>query len=67
VASEKQRIWPGILTAIQKEIDKTKRVSLDWSELIKRIYEIDPLTCTKCSQKIKIVRFVTHQAYHTED
>ena len=62
VAHAKQRIGQGIQLSIQKAIDKTKRVSLDWSELIKRIYEVDPLICAKCGQKIKIVSFVTHQA-----
>jgi hypothetical protein len=29
-------------------------------KLIARIYEVDPLTCSSCGQKIKIMTFVTH-------
>ncbi|MFI5344359.1 MAG: transposase [Chlamydiales bacterium] len=48
--------------SIHQTIEKTKRASLDWAQLIKRIYEIDPLLCSKCGNKIKIIGFVTHQA-----
>lgn len=49
-------------TSIQQTVEKTNRASLDWAQLIKRIYEIDPLLCSKCGKKIKIIGFVTHQA-----
>jgi hypothetical protein len=29
-------------------------------QLISRIYEVDPLTCSGCGKKIKITTFVTH-------
>jgi hypothetical protein len=48
--------------SIHQTVEKTKRASLDWAQLIKRIYEIDPLLCSKCGKKIKIIGFVTHQA-----
>lgn len=47
---------------IHQSVEKIKRASLDWAQLIKRIYEIDPLQCSKCGKKIKIIGFVTHQA-----
>jgi len=50
------------VSSIQVAAQKINRVSLDWAQLIKRIYEIDPLVCSKCGKKIKIIRFVTHQA-----
>ena len=43
-------------------VEKTRRASLDWAQLIKRIYEVDPLLCSKCGKTIKIIGFVTHQA-----
>lgn len=52
----------GILTPIYQTAKKTKRASLDWAQLIRRIYEIDPLLCSKCGKKIKIIGFVIHQA-----
>ncbi len=48
--------------SMQKAVEKTSRVSFDWAQLIKRIYEIDPLICSKCGDKIKMTRFVIHQA-----
>jgi hypothetical protein len=62
VAYAQQRIGPTIAAYIQKVVTKTRRVSLDWAQLIKRIYEVNPLTCTRCGRTIKICGFVTHQA-----
>jgi hypothetical protein len=36
------------------------RVSLDWAALIARIYEANPLICSSCGGKIKIIGFVDH-------
>jgi hypothetical protein len=44
------------------EVDKVKKVSINWAMLIARIYETDPLTCTACGKKITIIAFVTHSA-----
>jgi hypothetical protein len=62
VVYAQQRIGPTIAVHIQKVVTKTRRVSLDWAQLIKRIYEINPLICTGCGRTIKIRGFVTHQA-----
>lgn len=48
--------------AVQLLAKKTRRASLDWAELIARIYEVTPLICTVCGEKIKITAFVTHRA-----
>ena len=34
------------------------RASQIWAMLIKRVYEIDPLACSRCSGQMKIVAFV---------
>ncbi len=34
-----------------------------WAELIYRIYEVDPLTCTQCGAEMKIIAFITD--HHT--
>jgi hypothetical protein len=47
---------------VHRGIEKTKRVSLDWAALIARIYEVNPLICTSCGGKIKIIGFVVHAA-----
>jgi hypothetical protein len=51
----------GSSTSIHQTVGKTKRASHDRAQLIKRIYEVDPLLCSKCGKKIKIIGFVTHQ------
>jgi Putative transposase len=62
VAFAQQRIEKLNSPYIKNIALKANRVSLDWAELIKRIYEVDPLVCSKCGQTIKINGFVTHKA-----
>jgi hypothetical protein len=62
VAYANRRLDQVVPVDIQNVAAKTKRVSFDWAALIARIYEVDPLTCTKCGQKIRILGFVTHTA-----
>ena len=38
---------------------KTIKASSEWAELIKRIYEVDPLLCS-CGRQMKITGFITH-------
>ena len=44
---------------MREETEKTKRVSHNWALLIAKIYEVDPLICSSCGKKIKIISFVT--------
>jgi len=62
VVASKRRLDQTIAPCIQKVAEKARRVSLDWAELIARIYEVDPLICSTCGNKIKILGFVTHAA-----
>ena len=36
-----------------------RALSKRWAELIFRIYEVDPLTCTRCGAPMKILAFIT--------
>ena len=45
---------------MQETKDKVAKASRGWAQLIARIYEVDPLICTSCGHKIKIITFVTH-------
>ena len=45
---------------MQETVEKVTKATRSWSQLISRIYEVDPLTCTNCGKKIKIMTFVTH-------
>jgi len=41
--------------------EKVNKASLEWAALIARIYEVNPLICSKCGGKVKIIGFVTHK------
>jgi hypothetical protein len=46
-------------TIILDDIDKPKSINKSWAALIKRIYEVDPLTCEKCGGTMRIIAFIT--------
>ena len=39
-----------------------KEASPGWRELIRKVYEIDPLTCPHCGAEMKVVAFITDYA-----
>ena len=61
VAYAKRRIGETIPACITKAVEKVKKAAFEWAELIARIYEVDPLICSKCGKKVKILGFVTHK------
>ena len=36
--------------------------SQSWAEMIRKVYEIDPLVCPKCGSRMKIISFLTDWA-----
>ena len=38
-----------------------KRCSPTWARLIARVYQTDPLVCTRCGQRMSLIAFVTDQ------
>jgi hypothetical protein len=50
---------PQVMQETAKMVEKASRT---WAQLIARIYEINPLICTTCGKKIKIIAFITHSA-----
>jgi len=36
----------------------TKDANKSWARLIKKIYEVDPLTCSKCKGQMRIIAFI---------
>ena len=42
-----------------------KEASPGWRELIKKVYEVDPLTCPHCGSEMKPIAFITN--YETID
>ena len=63
VAANAQKRLENTARAKQETVEKTKKASQNWAKLIQRIYEVDPLTCSSCGKKIKIIAFVTHSAH----
>ena len=37
------------------EDDKSGGLNRSWARLIQKIYEVDPLLCTRCGKKMKII------------
>ena len=44
--------------------DGTARAALRrrWAEMIRRVYEVDPLVCPRCGSNMRIVGFITQPA-----
>jgi len=59
IADNAQKRLEDASKAKTEVVEKTKKVSKHWASLISRIYEVDPLTCSSCGKKIKIITFVT--------
>jgi len=46
------------LPQIQATVTSPSRCSRTWAMLIKRVYEVDPLTCPQCGNSMKVVGFI---------
>ncbi len=43
--------------------DELRRLpSKGWAEMIRKVYEVDPLTCPKCGGKMRVIAFLTDYA-----
>ena len=47
---------------LKAQSEKVNKVSLEWATLIYRVYEVNPMICSTCGGRIKIIGFVTHKA-----
>lgn len=59
-ANAQKRLDVSVKTKQETDEKVTKASSRGWAQLIARIFETDPLTCSGCGKKIKIMTFVTH-------
>jgi hypothetical protein len=39
-----------------------RRASPGWRKLIRKVYEVDPLTCPTCGAEMKVIAFITNYA-----
>jgi hypothetical protein len=47
----------GKLIIIEEESRKIPRRG--WAEMIRKVYEVDPLLCPKCGGEMKVIAFIT--------
>ena len=52
--SEKDDLIPSVL----ENDDSSKERRKNWARLIQKIYEVDPLTCPKCSGVMKVISVI---------
>jgi hypothetical protein len=45
--------------AARAESRDARALRRSWAQLIKRIYEIDPLVCPTCGSEMKVIAFIT--------
>ena len=44
-------------------VNKLRRLpAKGWAEMIRKVYEVDPMTCPKCGGRMKVVAFLTEYA-----
>jgi hypothetical protein len=44
-----------------EEARPRKRCSPSWARLIAKVYQADPLVCTRCGKRMSLIAFVTDQ------
>jgi len=45
--------------AERDEARNARALRRSWAQLIKRIYEVDPLVCPSCGSEMKVIAFIT--------
>jgi len=60
--AEAERLAAVGVGASRDERDRTRdarAMRRSWAQLIKRIYEVDPLVCPSCGAEMKVIAFIT--------
>ena len=47
---------------VEEKPAKKRRCTARWARLISKVFHVDPLTCTKCGGKLKIIAYLHDQA-----
>jgi len=47
---------------VEEKPAKKRRCTASWARLISKVFHVDPLTCTKCGGKLKIIAYLHDQA-----
>ena len=48
----------GLIPYIVEPEENSKEYRKNWARLIQKIYEVDPLTCPKCSGRMKVISVI---------
>ena len=48
-------IWPK---SAERCLARFRALRRSWAQLIKRVYEVDPLVCPKCGGEMRIIVFI---------
>ena len=53
--------WPE--SGVPERLPETprRRSSPSWARLIAKIYQVDPLVCSRCGQRMSVIAFLTDQ------
>lgn len=60
VANAKRRPEHFVPPPVKQASIKVHRAALEWAALI--VHEANPLICSTCGGKVKIIGFITHRA-----
>jgi hypothetical protein len=47
------------IVCVDPEPKVLSEAALRWAELLRRIFEVDPLACPRCGEQMRIVAFIT--------
>ena len=47
------------LAMVDPEPEELRKAKRRWAQLLRHIFEIDPLACPRCGQEMRIVAFIT--------
>ena len=47
------------LVTVEPEPEALRKAKRRWAELLRRIFEVDPLACPRCGEEMRIVAFIT--------
>ena len=50
------------MTRIEEPTLSSRQQKQRWAQLIRRVYEVDPLVCPKCGCRMEIIAFITEPA-----
>jgi len=55
---------PGEVPEAEAALEGADRAALRrrWAEMIRRVYEVDPLVCPRCAAEMRVVGFITQPA-----